>query len=154
MSGEMQDEKCCVSSPSFLRHDQLNKYLEFLKYSVFFRISVRQIIQALLWKMKSLSCGLVLAHDWRAWCMNRASWGCLHQLMQTGLRQSLETERHFFRSLRLYSHQPGLQEAQQEGVRLPLARQKLQLTKLWSGWGFGRLPSKSSLSSPLQTPLI
>lgn len=107
--------------------------------------------------MKSLCWGLELAHDWCAWGVNRASWGWMHQLIQTGLRHSLESKHHSFKSLCLYSHQPGLREAQQEGVCFPPT--KLDVGKNYScpscgaAEGAGTLPSKSSLSDTVNLVL-
>lgn len=155
MQGEMQDEKCYFSSPSCF--ELRPKIKKLLRYSIL-SISVEQIIQVQLQKMKSLCCELELAHDWHAWSVNRASWDCLHQLIQTGLRQSLETKHHFFRNLCLYNQQPGLWEAQEEGVCSLLA--KMDAGKNWPRWGgpeggkFEDFHPRPALPGPLQTRLI
>lgn len=154
MQGEMQDKKCCFSSPiCFETRPQIKKLLRCSILS----ISVEQIIQVQLWKMKSLHCELELAPDQHAWSVNRAS-DCLHQLIQTGLRQSLETEHHFFSSLCLYNHQSGLWEAQEEGVCSPLAKMAAGKNYGWPSCGglggFEDFHPSSALLGPLQTLLI
>lgn len=95
----------------------------------------KQVIQVQLWKMKSLYCELELAPNWHAWSVNRTSWDCLHQLIQTSLRQSLETKHHFFRSLCFYNHQPGLWEAQEKGMCSPLVKMDAGKNYSWPRCG-------------------
>lgn len=149
LQGEMQDEKSCFSL--LICFETRPQIKTLLRYSIL-SSSVEQVIQVQLWKMKSLCSELELAPNWHAWSVNRASWGCLHQLIQKSLRQRLETKHHFFRSLYLYSHRPGLWEAQEEGVCSPLARMDAGKNYSWPRLeglgGVWRLPSKSSLARP------
>lgn len=150
MQGEVQDEKCCFSSPScFETRPKLKKLL---KYSIL-SISVEQIIQVPLWKTKSLCCELELAHDWHAWSVNRASWDCLHQLIQTGLRQSLEAKHHFFRVVCVCTVTSLDSERHSRKVcvhHLPRWMQaKITVDQAVEGLGgVPRLPSKPSLARP------